>query len=1009
MTTAGTSRAGPAGPVRRSSPFAAVLRRLRRAAGVTQAELAERAGLGVRTVSNLERGINTSPYPSTVRLIADALDLDDGARAELVHAARVRPPTGRPRPVGNYLGSHPQTRLVARERELATVRDAFDAVMAGAGRVLLLAGEPGIGKTRLAQQVTVDAESEGFRVATGRCYQLQSDAPYTPWYEALAALHATSPPAVRDGLADRWPPLAALLPDHFPPRGPAPGADPEAAQRLPRAVVGYLRELASERPVAILLDDLHWADGASLDLLAHVARHVGGAPVLLVGTYRDVEVGRTHQVRQLAHTLHRDGTARTLHLGRLDAAATVTLITDRLDDDRVPDDLGALVHRHAGGNPFFTVEILLALIERGDLFRVDGEWARRDLVELAAPDNVTAAIHERVALLSAPARALLEAASVLGEAFDLTDLEELAGEEVGGDLVEEAFDETVAAGLLAVSDERPTFDHALTQHALYAALSPVRRRRLHRRIGERLESRPPAVRLRRAAELARHLEAAGLPDRAVAPLLDAGDAAAAAYAHDEALRLFEHARTLATAAGDGAGIAAALERVGRVELTIGRYDDAVGHLADSADGHLAAGDVAARLRVEGTIAEAQHRRGHGEAAAARLAAVVGELDTDLGSGALASGGAALGMGLARVRLALGQHELCFEATQQAARLARNEDDAQVEADAHAIAGTALLFLDRPGDAVDALERAIAVATDADAIGVEIAATLALQWVTTMRGDLTRARTLGHRGLALARRAGNADAEALHAANFGLTHFYGGDWTAAREHLERSVELARAGAPTLFSGIPPAYLGVLRASVGDTAGAAACYDEAATARDLQTFAFSAYLDARRAELALREGDPGAALARLEPWLTAEAPSRLHDVMLLSVAAEACLAAGDVERGGELADRAVRRAAATGNAVDGIDADRLRCRWLVLSGRAEEALATLHAVLARSETVPHPAARARTHGDLAAAHRALGDRSRAEQHLASALEISRGLGAAPDLAVAGATADRRRVGG
>ncbi|MBO9523471.1 MAG: AAA family ATPase [Nocardioidaceae bacterium] len=943
---------------RPSSAFATVLRRQRESAGLTQAELAERAGLGERTVSNLERGINTSPYPSTVRLLADALGLTDDARADLMAATGRGPRTGSPPPVGGYLGATPASGLVARDAECAAITAALDAAVGGQSKVLLLAGEPGIGKTRLAQEASAYAAERGFLVATGRCHEQQRETPFVPLTEAFGTLHETAPTAVRAQVPERWPSLVPLLPGLAQPEEtPAP----DAAERLHRAATGFVRELAAGRPLAILLDDLHWADAASVELLAHLARQTATDRLLLLGTYRDVEVGTGHPVRRLAHALHRERLTRVIGVGRLDRDATARLVAQRLDDDPVSAEVSDLVHRHADGNPFFTVEILTALRERGDVARVDGEWVRRGPAEIPAPASVSDAIGERVLRLSATARDVLESASVLGTVFDVDDVPTDAGDE---EALEGALDEAVDSGLLTIAEDRYAFDHSLTQQALYGGLSPARRRRLHRVAGERLERRPDAARRRRSAEIARHLAAGGLPARAVPFYLLAGDVAAGGYAHEEAVRLYGRGRDLAEEVGDGLATAAAFERLGQVALTSSRYEAAVDHLVGASDRYRRLGEVASRLRVEGLVAEVQHRRGEAEAAAVRLDAVLTEVEEGTAPDASAPGVAALALGLARVRLSLGQHRLCVQATEQAARLARQEGSVTAEADAYAIRGTALLFLDEPDAAVGALEGAIMLAAGADAVTVESNATLALQWTLAMRGELDRALALGERGQELTRRTGNTDAEALHTANLGLTRFYRGDWIRSAELLERGVELARSGSPTLFSGIPPVYLGVLRAGQGDAAAALACYDEAATAPDLQTFAFAGYLEARRAELELRDGEPAAALARLEPWLTEEAPTRIHDVMLLVAAAEACLALGETDRGEELVARALRRAAATRNVLDGIDARRLEGRCLRLRGHHEQARQCLEEALARAVAIPYPAAEARVREELAA---------------------------------------------
>ncbi|MDQ6526244.1 DUF2791 family P-loop domain-containing protein [Nocardioides sp. LHD-245] len=910
-------------PSRRRGAFAAVLRRLREAAGLTQAELAERSGIGVRTVSNLERGINASPYPSTIRLLADALAADGPARAELLRAARREPGSEgrRVAPTGGYLGALPLSPMVGRDREGAVLSTALSAVAEGDARVVLLAGEPGIGKTRLAQEMSRYAAERAFLVAVGRCHEPLRATPFAPMLDVVGALHAGLEPETRDVVVDRWPPLVTLLPDRFPTATPA-GPGPDAAQRLHRAVAGLVRQVAEDRPVAILVDDLHWADVATVELFTHLARHSHGSRVLLLGTYRDTEVGGIPLVRRLGRELRREGLVEIVPVGRLDRDATAQLITDRLAEDTVSEEVTTLVHRQTDGNPFFVVETVAALVERGDLAHLDGGSTGRDATELVVPASVSEAIGERVARLSAAAQRLLNAGSVLGELFDADDL---PVSDADDEALEETLDEAVDSGLLTIAEGRYAFSHSLTRQTLYAALSPARRRRLHRQVGDGLAMQPPVHR-RRAAEIARHLEAGAAPDRAVPFLLLAGAVAAELHASQDALRHYRRALELAGELGDGAAATAALEGIGQAELTTAAYDDAVDHLARAADDHRRRGDVGGQLRAEGLLAQAQYRRGEGEVGAFRLAEIVAEIDGRSGPDGQVTGLAAMHVGLARVRLALGQRAGALAASEHATRLARAEGAVAVEADADAVRGTSLLFLDRPDDAVTALERAVELARRVDAVTVESGALLALQWTLTMRGELDRARVLGARGVEVTRRSGDTDAEALHLANVGLTAFYGGDLAGAERHLETSVELARAGSRTLFSGIPPAYLGLLRSAQGDRVAALACFDDAAGAPNLKTFEFAAYIEARRAGLDLADGRPGPALSRLEPWLSVEAPTRIHDVMLQSTAAAACLELGDLDRAHLLVARAVRRAEATRNVIDGGDArglaDRVR---------------------------------------------------------------------------------------
>jgi tetratricopeptide (TPR) repeat protein/transcriptional regulator with XRE-family HTH domain len=992
----------PALPGRSRGPgaFATHLRRERDRAGLTQAELADRAGLGERTVSNLERGINRAPYSSTVRLLADALGLSSASRAELLAAARagVVAESPRSRPAGGYLGALPQAHLIARDAESARIAAAVTAAAAGEGRIVLLAGEAGIGKTRLAQEATIRAEEHGFVVATGRCYEPLSGTPYAPFFEVLASLYDTAPTGVRASLSERWPALTALLPDQFPAVAAARvRTPPEETQLLHRAVAGFVRELTAVRPVAVMFDDLHWADSASLELVAYLARHTRPDGLLLLGTHRTVRAAQTQLVPIFARSLRREGILETITVGRLDRNATARLITDRLDDAPVSEEFSSFIHRHTDGNPFFTVEVLTALIERGDLSRIDGRWGRRELAELEPPASVSEAIGDRVSRLSPTARGLLQTVSVLGEVFGVEDLAVVDAEQAQ---LEAALDEAVASGLLTTADGGYAFDHVLTQQALYAALPPARRRRVHRLAADVLERRPPAERRRRSAEIARHLEAGGAPGRAVPYLLLTGDVAAGMHTHREALQHYRHGLELAEEHEDHAATAGAHERLGQMLMKIASFDDSADHLVRAADAYQLAADQGARLRVEGTIAEALFRQGSAQAAAARLAGVLAEFELPAAPDDEDRSVAILYTGLARVRLALREHELCRQAAQRAARLARAHGLLAVEADAEAIRGTVLLFLDEPDEAVATLQSAVVLAERADVVARQSDALMSLSWAITMRGELARGQALEERGLQINQRSGDSDSEALNEAGLGLNLFYAGAWAEAETHLERGLELVRAGASTLFSGIPPAYLGLLRRGQGDLAAAAACYDEAAGAADLQTFEFAAYVEARRAELDLLRGEPATALSRLAAWLHQESPTRIHDVMLLSTAAEAYLALGDISRGAELADRALRRASATRNEIDGIDAIRIKARYLLLQARPDAARSCLDEALARARGVPYPAAQARVLHDLARLQ-AAEDRDAALQCVAAAHEIFDRLGAAHDATAAAAT--------
>ncbi len=635
---------------KRSRTFAYLLKRHRNAAGLTQEELAGRAGLGARTISNLERGINRAPYRDTVRRLADALGLSGedltqlaaSARRPLKHSSR----GGRMAVEGGFLGALPAAHLVAREQELGRILDALEAAEGGWGRLVLLAGEPGIGKTRLAQETSVHAREGGFVVASGRCYEAQSGVPFYPFLEALAKLYEDAPPKVREEIPERWPYLARLLPDHFP---LAASGGREEAQRLLRAVTGFVREVSAERPVALLLDDLHHADSASVDLLAHLCRHTRPDRVLLLGTYRDVEVGPEHPLRKAVRELDREQLVEKVEVRRLGREETAALMSDRLNGAEVSEEFSGLVFDHTGGNPFFTVEVLKALIERGDPFLWEGRWSSKDMQDFAVPESVSEAILERVSRLRPETRQALEEASVLGQVFGFDDLTAVVG--LGEDDVEEALEEAEASGLLWAAKVRYAFDHALTQQTLYAGLSPARRERLHRAAGEGMERLGEKVRRKRAAEISRHFVQGSSLERALLYALLAGEEAEAAFAPGEAERQYRAALDLADEMGDDPSAAEALERLGGLLTTTVRYDEALVALERASDIHRARKNPEDASRVEARIAHAHFRQGTKDEGAARLSAYLTSLDKPGASEGARRAMAALYCALARLYFA----------------------------------------------------------------------------------------------------------------------------------------------------------------------------------------------------------------------------------------------------------------------------------------------------------------------------------------------------------------------
>ncbi|MBV9281236.1 MAG: AAA family ATPase, partial [Chloroflexi bacterium] len=480
--------------------FGEMLRSYRLAAGLTQEQLAERAGLSARAISDHERGIKQRPHLATVGMLAEALGMSPIERSLLTSAARKRGSSaGRSRqsqlrppfPIGGFLGALPVGPLVAREAELARVVAVIDGLERGERPLTLLAGEPGIGKTRLAQEIGLVLQEREFLVLIGRCYRTEGDIPYYPFLEALGAAWAAVSDGTRAQISTHLPHLQRLVPEVGAPISGTSGTSQEERDRLRRAVAGLLQVLAAQAPVALLLDDLHWADRSSLGLLQHLIRFTRGSRIFLLGTYRDVEVGPDHPLQAAIADLLRDQLVEVVGLVPLSRTETRALIGATLEDVDVSEASTDLVHQRTGGNPFFVQAVLREL---GGCIEQEGRGRRLVIDDVKVPNTVRALILQRLSSLSPAAQNLAFRASVLGQAFGFDDL--LATGEDNEE--EESLEEAKRVGLIRVTGrDSYAFSHALTHQAIYEELPAGRRRRLHLAAGRALECLPERIRRRR--------------------------------------------------------------------------------------------------------------------------------------------------------------------------------------------------------------------------------------------------------------------------------------------------------------------------------------------------------------------------------------------------------------------------------------------------------------------------------------------------------------------------------
>lgn len=433
--------------------------------------------------------------------------------------------------------------FVGRENELAELREAFADAVAGRGRLVMLVGEPGIGKTRLAEEIAAHGRAHGAAVLVGRCWEGGGAPAFWPWVQSLRDyVRAVDVSRLRSQLGRGAADVAQILPDireRLPdlPDPPADGSE-GARFRLFDSATTFLRNAASTHPLVLVLDDLHAADEPSLLLLRFVAAALPGSRTLIVGTYRDVDPTVRDPLASTLAELAREPATSRIHLTGL-TKEDVARYVEALGRTSARPKLAAAIHEETEGNPLFVGEVVRLLAAEGRLAEADDEA----LSALGIPQGVREVIGRRLRRLSGECARLLTLASVLGREFGLDALEPVAG--LARDELYGLLDEAVGARVLtSIPDARGRlrFAHALIRETLYEELTTPRRVQLHRRAAGALEDLYEADPEPHLAELTYHyVEAApgGDVDKALLYAERAANRALELLAFEEAARFYE--------------------------------------------------------------------------------------------------------------------------------------------------------------------------------------------------------------------------------------------------------------------------------------------------------------------------------------------------------------------------------------------------------------------------------------------------------------------------------------
>jgi DNA-binding CsgD family transcriptional regulator len=681
---------------------------------------------------------------------------------------------------------------VGRDGEVRELIAVLDSAAAARPVVTLIGGDAGVGKTRLVSEVGELARARGFMVLSGRCAELGDAVPYLPLADALR--DATSGPspggALLDALAAR-PVLSRLLPDRNesqPAGGDMPGL---VQQQLFGAVLGMLTELAASTPVLLVLEDLHWADQSTRDLMTFLSRLLHSERLAVVATYRTDDMHRRHPLRPLIAELTRLPSVRVIDLGPLPTAAMAqhlsSLATRRLD----AASISRMITR-AEGNAYYAEELLAASAAGSQL-----------------PAGLSDLLLARMERLSPDAQQVLRTAAVTGRRADDELVRQASG--LDEDVYDGAVREAVAHQLLVPDGAQGySFRHALLREAIYADLLPGERTRLHARLADLLDDEQRLTEVPgTAAELAHHCLASHDIPGAFAASVRAGEEAEKLAAPGEAHRHYDQALSLWERVSDPEKMAG----VGRGKLSFrsalsaadgGDLPGAAGQLRRLLGYFRADADAALVCRVNERLSYFLNDLGEEGAAEAAAQAAVDALPADPPRWEYARALATH----ARALLSAPDHGPARERAEQALEAAKAAGAPWVEADALVTLGLISERTGKVGEAAELFTTAHRLAAQARMLGVELRGTFQLARLQLEQGDLAGAARTAHEGTARAQGAGlglaqyGIDLQYLHY----LAHFADGAWDHAQQIADgfpfrvTSVAEARLSAMALFVAV-----------------------------------------------------------------------------------------------------------------------------------------------------------------------------------------------------------------
>jgi tetratricopeptide (TPR) repeat protein len=835
--------------------------------------------------------------------------------------------------------------LVGRGRELA----AMEQTLAGeSASLLLFAGEPGIGKSRLLAEAARRGVEGGWTVLVGGCHRRSGQEPFAPFLGLLERHLAQQSSGERTASLQGCAWLVRLLPElaeTLAPPALAWALPPEQERRLMFAAVArYLANVAGQAGTLLILDDLQWAGADALDLLTSLLHASPARPLRIVGAYRDTEVRTRDPLADTLADLAREDLVVRVALHPLAAADAITLLNDLFSGTAVGEaTLRQQVLQHAGGIPFFLVSYAQGLLS-GALADGGDE----------VPWSVAETIRQRVAALPDVARDLLSIAAIVGRVARRSVLVQAGTASGQSEQQVLAALEAARQSRLLIEEGEAThaFAHDLVREVVGADLSSARRALIHRIVAEALQQEPgePPI-----EALAYHYIQAGDPEKACAYLERAATRAQAMYANAEAVVAYRSLVAQLEKAGRVAAAASVCERMGEVLLIMAHYDDALGLVERTIQTYRGLGDTDGVVRATSLLARTHVQRGSALEGRARLES----LRESLGADASPHGLATFYMALAEVSDLTSAHREELTAAERAVEYARAAGDDVLFARAEVRRGVALGVLGRTDEGLIVVEAAIPIVESAGdlwsagyAYSNAVSAYLA-------QGRIALALRNIERGVELANRIGDTGAIVWTRFWRGVIYFFQGEWTLAQEDFEVGLALAEREGALHVSAYPLGGLGRLCLARGQREVAFAYLGRAIPlAEEARANRVLWPVQRALAERELLLGQPDAAVARLIPIVERpEGAESLDMTPVLPVLAWAYLDLGDRERAAHWLERGTAQVEQQHHRLAQTDVLRIRALAAWRHGQQHEARRMLDDALALCRSLPYPHAEAK----------------------------------------------------